>query len=346
MSISKAGNATHSIGYDSVRFVATLFILVHHFNTTCSETGVPLFWAIRDLIQRFDMGGVGVGLFFILSGALQYRKNKESVLVIPYYRGRLLRIYIPYWIGFAVAILAVYITESGIIYSIINNKIGLLISILGLNYSSAFWTQIGIKPGILLVGEWFTAVIVLLYVLFPLLHRLFKTHRKIGTAIVFIVFVMNLKLEILTYHNGYFSITNGVMYLWLGMLYEEYRESIKKRWGIISWIVMVSIFVTRPYIFGTSYLPCFIMSIASFVYFYQLKVDFQFSRFVCKYSYEIYLIHHRLFLMFMPMLLDPDSKQSQIIICFMLLTALVFLLAEKLHDASRLVRKVVFHEAF
>lgn len=346
MSFSQADNATHVIGYDSVRFFATLLILIHHFNTTCSEKSIPLFRTISAFIIRFDMGGVGVGLFFILSGALQYKKNKERVCVKSYYGKRLLRIYIPYWIAFLVVLLAVYITDREILDSIINNKIGTIISVLGLNYSSAFWTQIGIKPGILLVGEWFTAVIVLLYILFPLLHWIYKTHRRLGTIIIFFIFGINLKLEILTYHNGYFSITNAIMYFWLGMLFEEHREAIKPWWGIISWVTMVSIYIIKPYILENNYISCFIMSIASFIYLYYLEVDIRVSRYICKYSYEIYLIHHRIFLIFMPMLLNSGSKQSQVFGCFVLLTGLILLLSEKLQAASRFATKVLFPDLF
>jgi len=346
MSLSKIDNATHEIGYDSVRFFATLLILIHHFNTTCSEVAIPFNRTISGFIDRFDMGGVGVGLFFILSGALQYKKNKERVCVKSYYGKRLLRIYIPYWIAFLEALLAVYITDREILDSITNNKIGTIISVLGLNYSSAFWTQIGIKPGILLVGEWFTAVIVFLYILFPLLHWIYKAHRRLGTIIIFLVFGINLKLEILTYFNGYFSITNGIMYFWLGMLFEEHREAMKPRWGIISWVVMVSVYIIKPYIFENNYLYCFIMSIVSFVYIYHLEMDFWVSRYICKYSYEIYLIHHRIFLIFMPMLLNSGSKQSQVFVCFVLLTGLILLLSEKLQAASRFATKVLFPDLF
>ena len=340
MSYLKADNETHDTGYDSVRFLAILLILIQHFNTTCSETGIPFNRTIGEFIDRFDMGGVGVGLFFILSGALQYKRNKKNVCVKSYYGKRLLRIYIPYWIAFLVALLTVYITDRRILNTIIKNRIGTIISILGLNYSSAFWTQIGIKPGILLVGEWFTAVIVFLYILFPFLHWVFKVHRKLGTIIIFLIFGINLKLEILTYYNGYFSITNGIMYFWLGMLFEEHREAMKPWWGIISWVVLVCVYIIKPYIFENNYMYCFIMSIVSFIYLYYLEVDFRVSRYICKYSYEIYLIHHRIFLIFMPMLLNSGSKQSQVFVCFVLLTGLILLLSEKLQAASRFAAKV------
>ena len=149
------------ISYDFVRFSATMMVLLHHFKTTCNEKCIPLCPAMKELIERCR-GAVGVGVFFILSGALLNKKNKDDFSIALFYKKRVIRILIPYWIAFTIALLLTYITYPNIVKDVLRCKgTGLLVSITGLTYSADFWKQFGINR-IWLVGEWFTAVIALL----------------------------------------------------------------------------------------------------------------------------------------------------------------------------------------
>ena len=164
-----------------------------------------------------------------------------------------------------------------------------------------------------------------------MLNWLFKRHRITATAFITIIFSINLYLEILTYHNGFFSVTNGLMYLWLGMLFEEYKSKLNTIIGALSWLVIVILFCVKPEkMFGVAYFPCFFLSIAAFIYFYYLNVGGHFPKYICRDNYEIYLLHHRIFLIFMPLFLNQDSNQVQIVVCFVTLVVLIFILSEKL----------------
>lgn len=330
------------IRYDFIRFTATLMILLHHFNTTCNEKCIPLYRVLKELIGRCQMGAVGVGVFFILSGALLHRTNKDNFSIALFYKKRVIRILIPYWISFACALPITYITYPNIVMDILRCKgAGQLISIMGLGYCSGFWDQFGIKC-IWLVGEWFTAVIIILYIIYPVLRWLFNKYRTIGSALIVFIFICNLKMEIFTYHGGFFSITNGLMYFWLGMIFEEYKSHLNIIVDIIALITMVLVFIINPRsIIGINYLPAFLLSLSAFVFLYELGFNGRFIRYICKHSYEIYLIHHRIFLILMPLLLSSISSNSQALICFFALTGLIFLLAEKLNQITKFSLKVV-----
>ena len=332
----------HDNGYDSVRCFATLLILIHHFITACKEINLPLHNAVKIIHSRFEMGGVGVGLFFILSGALLWKGNKKELPIKNFYRKRTFRIFIPYWISYVSVLPIIYLVAQNTFRYILNCGVGNVIPIFGLYYSVDFWKQLNIVPGPMLVGEWFTTVIIILYGLFPLLYWLFKNHRVVATIFIAIVFAINLYLEILTYHGGYFSISNGLMYFWLGMLFEEYKSNFNNLIKILSWPIIVLLICVRPSkLFGITYLPCFFLSITTFVYLYYLCVDNCFSKYICRYNYEIYLIHHRIFLILIPLFLSQESSQLQIGICFVVLAILILILAEKLQLISKWVETIL-----
>ena len=325
----------HDSRYDSVRFFATLLIVIHHFITTCNENSIPVFRAAETINLRLEMGGVGVGMFFTLSGALLWKGNKKELSVKEFYRKRANRILIPYWIATVILLPLVYLGTPGVFQNILKCGAGNIISFLGLYYTISFWNQLGIKPGIMIAGEWFTTVIIILYCLYPILNWLFKRRRITATVFITIIFLINLSLEILTYHDGYFSLTNGLMYFWLGMLFEEYKNKLNNNIGIISWIAIVVLFFVKPEkMFGVAYLHCFFLSIAAFIYFYYLNVDGHFSKYICRYNYEIYLLHHRIFLIFMPLFLNQDSNSVRLVVCFVTLVVFIFILSEKLQKTS------------
>lgn len=328
----------HDSGYDSVRFFATLLIVIHHYITTCDENSIPLYSVVKMINLRFELGGVGVGLFFVLSGALLWKTYKEELPVMVFYKKRISRIFIPYWLAYVLVLPIVYLGTQNIFSYILNCGFRNVIPLLGLCYSREFWEQFNIIPGPMLVGEWFTTVIIILYFLFPLLHWLFKHHRITTTVFISTVFAVNLYMEVLTFHGGYFSITNGLMYFWLGMLFDEYKSKFNNCIGGIAWLIIVALLYAKPEkILWVTYLPCFFLSISTFIYIYYLCINGQFAKYVCRYNYEVYLLHHRIFLVLMPLLLNQESNQLQIGICYFLLTAMVLYLAEKLQEASKWV---------
>lgn len=247
---------------------------------------------------------------------------------------RISRILVPHQIGFLIVLSIFYIQGIDFFGW---DKIGLMISFFGLGYSSDVWEQIGLQS-YYVIGEWFTAVIIILYLLFPLLRWLFLKYRLGGTILLTSVFVANMNYMILSAHQGEFSITNGLMLFWMGMLFEEYKEILKSiHWLIISIVVAIVIVFMPNYILGLDYFPCFIVSILLFILLYKVKVNNMITRYICKYNYEIYLIHHRVQLILMSFLLNSNSTYLQVGICFLVLTGLIFLLSEKLQYISNLI---------
>ena len=284
-------------------------------------------------------GGVGVALFFMLSGAVLMMTNKDKS-ILYFYKKRLIKIEIPQIIGFLIAFLAMYIVNKTIITS--TNIAGFLISAFGLNSSCIPWRNFGVHT-IWAIGEWFTTVIIILYIIFPLLRKLIKQHVLITTICITCIFALNLKLKILTAGNGWFSISNGLMCFWLGMLFNEYRTLIYKYKSLTigaTFLLLVATWTTKPIqIVDSNYLPTFIFSLLLFILLYQCKISNRFTCYICKYNYELYLVHHRIYILFLPALLSPNSDNLQIILAFMLLTGFVLLSSEFLQRISSYIVK-------
>ncbi len=248
-----------------------------------------------------------------------------------FYKKRYQRILIPQQIGFIAALIATYIVSPSIID---RDKLGLLLSFLGLNYTQGFWDNFGVSVT-WLIGEWFTFVIILLYVLFPLLRFMFLRYCLISTLFVTAIFILNLEFQILSYANGGFSISNGIMCFWVGMLFEKHKNILNTNTLTLSIFFLGILYVLKPVrIGGYTYPVVFISSILLFVILYHIKLDLKFVRYICNYNYEIYLVHHRIFILLLPRLITGNSNDLQLLYCCFFLLGLTFMASEALHRAS------------
>lgn len=321
------------LGYDFVRFFAMMLILIHHLFTTFREQGYAVSPILKNIVARgsIGIGGVGVALFFILSGALLIKRYKAQFILSEFFYKRFMRIEIPQWIGFSAAFALMYCVKP---YIINTDFLGIIISFLGLNYTAELWRHFDIRV-LWLIGEWFTAVIIVCYALFPLLRKLFLTHRLITTIFLTIIFLINLKFEILTYHRGWFSITNALMCFWCGMLFEEYKNYITKNILKLDYLFLIAFVCFNPIaIFGYRYLSCFVFSVALFTALYQIKYSNVITQYVCKYNYELYLVHHRIYILLLPALLNKSSNGMQILIASIFMLFLTCLSAQALQKAT------------
>ena len=321
------------VGYDFIRFIAMVLILLHHLFTTFQEQKYRVSEIFSNFIIRIalDIGPIGVALFFILSGALLIKKYKAQFILSEFFYKRFMRIEIPQWIGFICAFALMYCVRP---YIINTDFLGVAISFLGLNYSGEFWNHLNIRV-LWVIGEWFTAVIIVCYALFPLLRKLFLTHRLITTIFLTIIFLINLKFEILTYHRGWFSITNALMCFWCGMLFEEYKTYITKNILKLDYLFLIAFVCFNPVtIFGFRYLSCFVFSIALFVALYQIKYSNVITQYVCKYNYELYLVHHRIYILLLPALLNKTSNGIQLLVASIFMLFLTCLSAQALQKVT------------
>lgn len=322
--------------YNAIRALGIVLICIWHFNTVCVENGytlpIALFWNKSGTIQA---GGVGVVLFFALSGALLIQKYKENHFkTTSFIKKRLARIYIPHCVAYVIAFLICRVLYPSW-YRVSNNILGFFISLFGMDFwGELFYTKFNIQS-YWLVGEWFTAVIVILYLLFPLLRCLYIRFLIRTSIILGLIFILNLQLQIFTFGNGWFSITNGIMAFWLGMLLSDIKFHLNRKTCVISCIMLLLFMIVNPaVIMGNDYLPTFLFGMLFFFVLLHINYSNKAIEYLCKYNFEIYLVHHRIFILLIPVFMGKAFNASQKILLFMGLFLIVFYAAEKLLTIS------------
>lgn len=126
------------------------------------------------------------------------------------------------------------------------------------------------------------------------------------------------------------------MYFWLGMLFEEYKNFFHKKMCLYIIILFTLAFIlyAPTSILGIKYFPCFILSLPVFIILYQIKIKHIFIQYICKYNYELYLVHHRIYILLLPALLSNSSNGYQKFIASIFVLYVSCLLAEALQTIS------------
>ena len=124
------------------------------------------------------------------------------------------------------------------------------------------------------------------------------------------------------------------MYFWIGMIFDKYKDYIKKYIFIPIIICLLLLIINPKDIFGFWYLYIFIFSASIFIILYQIKISNKFIDYICKYNYDIYLLHHRIFIIVMPLILVNCKSISQLLLAFIFINLLVCVTSEKLNLIS------------
>ena len=320
--------------YQLVRFILTWTIVIHHILTTANAYDIPKPYFLTILFSRISgsFGQMAVAMFFMLSGALLWRNHSSREKLSWYYCNRIGKLLIPIWVCSVPLILLNYVSDPTVVCSdYMKNTI--IYNLFGLDLY--FWIFKDVYP-YHVCGEWFTSIILTLYLIFPLLKILFskKASRYFFTIIITIVFILNLKYKIMTMGNGWYSFSLGVFYFWIGMMFEEHKDRIDcnvcAAFAFICFAVVYLVFYST--ILGSAFIPNVIASICSFIVLYRLgtilRSILKLPAFdcvieeTCSKSYLIYLCHHFLIELFMPLLLSGNSNVLQFYI-FIMFTVMI-----------------------
>ncbi|MBR1623125.1 MAG: acyltransferase [Pseudobutyrivibrio sp.] len=279
--------------FDLLRIVAILIIFNYHF---CIDMGLDMGEnpSIFCSYKNGGWGSVGTCIFFILSGYMIHMTSK-NVAVGKYLKKRFLSIYPPLWICFFIAYAIYGAIRNNYFWA--GHPARIILSLMGIDTYVMFY---GI-PTYALVGEWFTGMIIFLYVAYILLRVLMKKAPVITTIIIAVLYFAEAMVGIQPVLVPDASVFTGLALFWLGMLFQENNSWLE--FGIIKTILAVIaaalvLFVPLPYIGNV--LPW--KNLLGISLFYLLINIFSIisygdtSKKVLKYfsgiSFIIYLIHH------------------------------------------------------
>ncbi len=270
-----------------LKIIAIWMVFNFHYIIEIGEEGFLLRFA------NGDWGAVGTTIFLLVSGNSLARKYGEKLDVKEFYKKRWLAIFPMFYLCyFAVFVLHRVILGNAIFVGLEPWKI--IFTLTGVdNY---MWLH-GI-PTFAIVGEWYTALIVALYILFPLTQLLYRKKPVLGTFIILIMYGLNLAFDIGPMIDDVHLIT-GLTIFWIGMLTYKYEEKIQNiAWPVKALIVLLALIVMLVKLPGIVLLYKNIFGILIFLIFMFIgkKIDKTkepaLIRFLCKIEYGIYLCHH------------------------------------------------------
>lgn len=223
----------HFYQLDIIRAVCAVFVVCYHFSCACEIFEVQGYYNILYRFANGTWGEMAVSVFFMLSGAAMIYNYEGIELKLPnFYKKRWLTLFPMFYVMW----ILMYVIKA----SVNNNWFWggepklMLLSLFGID--GYFYYR---HPNYHSIGEWFLGAIIFLYMLFPILKKLFERFRWPATIMLTaawgLIFFVDF-FQVSTFHN----LITCVWSFWIGMLLIEYRDYWKRLWPCFAacWIAL------------------------------------------------------------------------------------------------------------
>lgn len=315
---------------DFIRVVSTLGIFSFHFLLKAQENGI-ISHNFLLFLPNFTLGGLFVTVFFMLSGAMLYYTSKEKPLTpARFYKRRFLGIFPAFYLAFFPLHIKTALEQHHFFYK--GNPALFLLSLVGMDGYLSYRL-----PTYYQVGEWFLGALILLYLLYPLLHKGINLHPILTGGIVLLLYGS-------TYFPSLFQIDrfqnlfSCLLSFWVGMFFMKYQDLIleQKKCGWLSgFLLFFLLTVNIPG--GTNFLShlggfcCF-----SFLYTIGSCLSengklVSFLRTCSTLSYPFYLVHHVILSTILNRISGTLLSQGYLLILFLMTLGLTFLVGWGIH---------------
>ncbi len=292
--------------------------------------------------SNFHVATCAVALFFMVSGAslIVSSERKEKFSVSEYYKKRFFRILIPYYIAsFAsFAVICRFALPEG------KNPWMLILNLFAMD---GYASTLGADAVYLMVGEWFMGCLMILYLLFPLFRLLvvkWPVKTFVISTICYIFLIVFYPFEVNAYQN---VLVKGYEFI-LGMFIVRIYNRIPKKILFITIPFIVLLFVSPAALpVKESFL---ITGVASAVFITLSKFEPQFRKLnifnkvtgtICKFSYEIFLIHHAVIFVVLSWAFSKYGTEANIAAICVLTVVLIIISGIIIRYISKAVMKLI-----
>ena len=300
--MAPGGKKNRIVYYDLLRAAAFLGIFYYH---AVAESAAAGFLSRESAVRLYQgpnlhVATTAVALFFLLSGAsLMTAYGKESSFSEKtFYKGRFLRILLPYYLANAVVILrcllgAGFPESVGRPWTIVFTAAGI----------DGYLAALGAGTLFMGIGEWFLGCLIFLYALFPLLRRILLRRPALllaPAAALYVFFAFRQPLGISIYIHFLLKMFEFL----LGMALAHYTEKVQRavRWaGAAVFLVLLLLPVTIPV---PEAFRITLSAVSLFLGVSLLEGPLSASSripavlgVICRYSYECFLTHHLVLLL-------------------------------------------------
>lgn len=277
---------------DFVRTIATLIIIIFHFNISVGTRGISTFTILKNDFVNINLAHVGVPIFFVLSGFALMFSNERQYSIITFYKKRFKAVYPMFWLSYLLVTVYYFLVYRSICPWIERpSKISFLLTVVGLDgYTTPLmvnWYK---------VGEWFLGCIIIIYLIFPILKAGINRFPKVFWIPWFLIYLY------LTFnYDSLIPQTQNVLLrlpeFLLGMYLCKYRSKINEKSAIFSFVIALIILLVPLSFIPTMFLVT-IMGGTCYIFLYWLGGKINNSAiqkpfiWFSKYSFAIYLLHH------------------------------------------------------
>lgn len=292
------------IGLDLIRIILTLIIVLFHFGNAFGLLTTRLYHLANG---TWCWGAVGA--FTIMSGYLLRSRYGSMDNVLQFYKKRVLTLFPSFYVAFVICFIIHSIELGSPFYG--GNPVKIILSLLCID---SYVSLYGVST-YAVVGEWYTGMIIVLYILFPLLNRAMVRIKWTLAALLTALFLINIFFKIDPTINDA-SLITGIFLFFVGMLIADYSEKIKKMWyvGIILFIISVLLVVIPipvPNAVSTNVMSITVFTSLLILFSYIKISEFKGATFLSGIAYEMYLIHQ---FVIGKMLMVLDASQKSVVV--------------------------------
>ncbi len=339
-----------------LRLLSLMGVVYYHTLVTLYLMGIRQKATIEPMYANVNMNfpAIGVGLFLMLSGGglMMSSKKKADFSLKDFYKGRFLRILIPFYISYI--LYSIYLALIGFEFPVYFESLTgvkpsplcFLFTLLGMDgYLSIF----NIPTYTLMLGEWFLGCLIPMYIVFPLLRRCILKNKYLTLGIATIYYIIALATykympwsDVPSYNNFGIKIYDFI----LGMFLVEVMDRIPK-WTAAIGVALLGFYLLYPAKLPIDMTPSIvILAVGTFFIFLALEGLFKkmphFMKVVhvlSAYSYTYFLFHHVVIgrvciVTEQDKLLDLSSNKNLILLFLMqiVITSAVAVLVKVLSD--------------
>ena len=342
--------------FDLIRAVSTVWIVLFHYSYTFVQYGVGGNHIYVMMHANGTWGALFVSLFFMLSGAsLYYNWNDRMTFfkgkggVLDFYKKRWLAIFPMFFIAWFVFYL-MYVISFDWMWGWGGAYSKLLLTFFGVD---GYFMYRGMNY--YTVGEWFLGAIIMLYVLYPLLQWCMKKIPWISTAVIVLLFGLNVARRMIpafAAYNAWVVISDNIniitclMSFWTGMLLVRADRRLARKAFVIPAVIVGIIIMLIPLPVSTLILSP-VLAVCFYIVLLSISVSLDGHRdrwklsaydkvvgFFSRYSFAIFLVHHVVVQKMMAVFTGKEFTYILSILYFLVCLAVISLLAFLLSKAT------------
>ena len=292
---------------DVIRFLSMAGIVYYHLLATLYLCGIRQYESISPFFENnnIHVATVGVGLFFMISGAglMLSTKDKEHLNLKEYYKKRFFRVLVPFYVVYVLDLIAILLLSNEGIESIFNQNPSPFAFIFTLFGMDAYISSFGVATFSLGIGEWFLGALIMMYIIFPFLRWALLKNKWISLLVATVYYIIVLvTYQYMPYADrvpGFTNFTCKVYEFFLGMFFILVIEKIPKWIAAVAAPVIIFFLVYPAKLPLDKNLSILIANVAFFMLFVGLEKFFnkipsviKAISFLCGFSYEFFLVHH------------------------------------------------------